>query len=82
MWRGDPHHCGHDSHSGKHLLIYYLFLGETEPPQDAFVIPGGAPGALAELERRKFTAEEGVSLIFCVTKLFSAHIRIRTILPY
>ncbi|KAL1752961.1 P-loop containing nucleoside triphosphate hydrolase protein [Schizophyllum commune] len=27
--------------------------------QDAFVIPDGAPGALAELERRKFTAEEG-----------------------
>jgi len=29
--------------------------------QDVFVIPDGAPGALAELERRKFTAEEGVS---------------------
>lgn len=28
--------------------------------QDVFVIPDGAPGALAELERRKFTAEEGV----------------------
>ncbi|KAF8892652.1 P-loop containing nucleoside triphosphate hydrolase protein [Infundibulicybe gibba] len=27
--------------------------------QDVFVIPDGAPGALAELERRKFTAEEG-----------------------
>lgn len=27
-----------------------------------FIIPDGAPGALAELERRKFTAEEGVSL--------------------
>ena len=25
------------------------------------MIPDGAPGALAELERRKFTAEEGVS---------------------
>lgn len=30
--------------------------------QDVFVIPEGAPGALAELERRKFTAEEGVSV--------------------
>ena len=30
--------------------------------QDVFVIPDGAPGALAELERRKFTAEEGVRL--------------------
>ena len=29
--------------------------------QDVFVIPdGGSAGALAELERRKFTAEEGV----------------------
>ncbi|KIJ47273.1 hypothetical protein M422DRAFT_164154 [Sphaerobolus stellatus SS14] len=27
--------------------------------QDVFIIPDGAPGALAELERRKFTAEEG-----------------------
>ncbi|GJJ09371.1 hypothetical protein Clacol_003593 [Clathrus columnatus] len=27
--------------------------------QDVFIIPEGAPGALAELERRKFTAEEG-----------------------
>jgi hypothetical protein len=30
--------------------------------QDVFLIPDGAPGALAELERRKFTAEEGVSV--------------------
>lgn len=30
--------------------------------QDVFVIlEGGSAGALAELERRKFTAEEGVS---------------------
>ena len=29
--------------------------------QDVFVIPDGGAGALAELERRKFTAEEGVS---------------------
>jgi ATP-dependent RNA helicase DDX35 len=28
--------------------------------QDVFIIPDGAPGAIAELERRKFTAEEGV----------------------
>jgi len=27
--------------------------------KDVFIIPDGAPGALAELERRKFTAEEG-----------------------
>ncbi|THH17038.1 hypothetical protein EUX98_g9203 [Antrodiella citrinella] len=27
--------------------------------QDVFIIPDGAAGAMAELERRKFTAEEG-----------------------
>lgn len=27
------------------------------------MIPEGAAGALAELERRKFTAEEGVSIL-------------------
>lgn len=31
--------------------------------KDVFIIPEGAPGALAELERRKFTAEEGVSCV-------------------
>jgi HrpA-like RNA helicase len=31
--------------------------------QDVFVIPNGASGALAELERRKFTANEGVCSI-------------------
>ena len=30
--------------------------------QDVFIIPSGAAGAVAELERRKFTAEEGVLL--------------------
>jgi hypothetical protein len=29
--------------------------------QDVFLIPAGAAGAPAELERRKFTAEEGVT---------------------
>ena len=37
------------------LLIWYQ--------KNVFVIPDGAPGALAELERRKFTAEEGVRLL-------------------
>jgi len=32
--------------------------------QDVFIIPEGAAGAMAELERRKFTAEEGVSFYF------------------
>jgi ATP-dependent RNA helicase DDX35 len=30
--------------------------------KDIFIISDGAPGALAELERRKFTAEEGVRI--------------------
>lgn len=33
---------------------------EPDTGQDVFIIPEGAAGALAELERRKFTAEEGV----------------------
>jgi hypothetical protein len=36
------------------LFFYANFV------QDVFIIPEGAPGAIAELERRKFTAEEGV----------------------
>lgn len=38
-----------------------ICLRVIEALQDVFIIPdGGAAGALAELERRKFTAEEGV----------------------
>ncbi|KAH7340706.1 P-loop containing nucleoside triphosphate hydrolase protein [Rhizoctonia solani] len=36
-----------------------LSIAAMTAVQDAFVIPEGAAGALAELERRKFTAEEG-----------------------
>lgn len=39
------------------LFVTHAFI------QDVFVIPDGAPGALAELERRKFTAEEGVRIL-------------------
>jgi len=39
--------------------------------QDVFVIPDGAPGALAELERRKFTAEEGVCIAYSFVSLFT-----------
>lgn len=38
--------------------------------QDVFVIPDGSAGALAELERRKFTAEEGVSKFYPWTQCF------------
>ena len=37
-----------------------LLLVIDESTQDVFMIPEGTAGALAELERRKFTAEEGV----------------------
>ncbi len=82
MWRGNPYHCSHDSYSGKRF-ISCIYPGDTEYPEDAFVIPDGAPGALAELERRKFTTEEGVSLIFCVTKVIFQliHSLDRTTLP-
>ncbi|KAI0340222.1 P-loop containing nucleoside triphosphate hydrolase protein [Trametopsis cervina] len=36
-----------------------LTISAMTTVQDVFIIPDGAPGALAELERRKFTAEEG-----------------------
>ncbi|KAL0947236.1 hypothetical protein HGRIS_013357 [Hohenbuehelia grisea] len=36
-----------------------LTIAAMTAVQDIFVIPDGAPGALAELERRKFTASEG-----------------------
>jgi len=38
-----------------------LLLATHVSTQDVFTIPDGTPEALAELERRKFTAEEGVS---------------------
>lgn len=40
------------------LLV--LVVKSAHSCQDVFIISDGAPGALAELERRKFTAEEGV----------------------
>ncbi|KAK0483367.1 P-loop containing nucleoside triphosphate hydrolase protein [Armillaria novae-zelandiae] len=36
-----------------------LTIAAMTAVQDVFIISDGAPGALAELERRKFTAEEG-----------------------
>jgi HrpA-like RNA helicase len=40
-----------------------LTIAAMTSVQDVFVIPDSASGALAELERRKFTAEEGVCVI-------------------
>jgi len=36
--------------------------------QDVFIIPAGAAGASAELERRKFTAEEGVCTVILILR--------------
>ncbi|KAF8275190.1 hypothetical protein EI94DRAFT_37379 [Lactarius quietus] len=40
--------------------------------QDVFIIPSGAAGAVAELERRKFTAEEGSWQIIVVVQVACA----------
>ena len=39
--------------------------------QDVFIIPDGSAGALAELERRKFTAEEGVNNSFIYISVYA-----------
>ncbi|KAJ6513827.1 P-loop containing nucleoside triphosphate hydrolase protein [Mycena vitilis] len=46
-----------------------LTIAAMTSVQDVFVIPDGAQGALAELERRKFTAEEGASTFDHLTLL-------------
>ncbi|KAG6845049.1 hypothetical protein H0H87_001386 [Tephrocybe sp. NHM501043] len=51
LFSSAEHKCGEE----------ILTIAAMTSVQDVFVIPDGAPGALAELERRKFTAEEGVS---------------------
>ncbi|KAH7911444.1 P-loop containing nucleoside triphosphate hydrolase protein [Hygrophoropsis aurantiaca] len=47
--------CSKDFKCGEEILT----IAAMTSVQDVFVIPEGAPGAIAELERRKFTAEEG-----------------------
>ncbi|KAJ7684812.1 P-loop containing nucleoside triphosphate hydrolase protein, partial [Mycena polygramma] len=54
-----------------------LTIAAMTSVQDVFVIPDGAQGALAELERRKFTAEEGDHL----TLLNGAYIGLVSTLP-
>ncbi|KAF8078213.1 P-loop containing nucleoside triphosphate hydrolase protein [Lyophyllum atratum] len=49
LFNSKEHKCGEE----------ILTIAAMTAIQDVFVIPDGAPGALAELERRKFTAEEG-----------------------
>lgn len=57
----DPLYRGDDNSSGQHEPTF-IAACYSPSAQDVFVIPDGAPGALAELERRKFTAEEGVRI--------------------
>ncbi|KXN87724.1 putative ATP-dependent RNA helicase DHX35 [Leucoagaricus sp. SymC.cos] len=49
LFQSKEHKCGEE----------ILTIAAMTAVQDVFIIPEGAPGALAELERRKFTAEEG-----------------------
>ncbi|KAG6813096.1 hypothetical protein H0H92_013950 [Tricholoma furcatifolium] len=49
LFNSAEHKCGDE----------ILTIAAMTAVQDVFIIPDGAPGALAELERRKFTAEEG-----------------------
>jgi len=49
LFRSKEYKCGEE----------ILTIAAMTTVQDVFIIPDGAPGALAELERRKFTAEEG-----------------------
>ncbi|KZV60896.1 P-loop containing nucleoside triphosphate hydrolase protein [Peniophora sp. CONT] len=49
LFRSEEFRCGEE----------ILTIAAMTAVQDVFVIPGGAPGAQAELERRKFIAEEG-----------------------
>lgn len=53
LFMSKEHKCGEE----------ILTIAAMTAVQDVFVIPDGAPGALAELERRKFTAEEGVRIL-------------------
>ncbi|KAH7889829.1 P-loop containing nucleoside triphosphate hydrolase protein [Phlebopus sp. FC_14] len=47
--------CSKEYRCGKEILT----IAAMTSVQDVFIIPDGAEGALAELERRRFTAEEG-----------------------
>ncbi|KAI0693872.1 P-loop containing nucleoside triphosphate hydrolase protein [Cytidiella melzeri] len=49
LFQSKEYHCGEEM----------LTIAAMTTVQDIFIIPDGAAGALAELERRKFTAEEG-----------------------
>ncbi|CAG8698013.1 9616_t:CDS:2, partial [Acaulospora colombiana] len=49
LWASKEHNCGEE----------ILTIAAMVAVQDVFIIPDGSAGALAELERRKFTAEEG-----------------------
>jgi len=59
--RGDTDYSSNDGCSGMQFRLSLVDSINKWLLQDVFVIPDGAQGALAELERRKFTAEEGVS---------------------
>ncbi|KAG8824804.1 hypothetical protein FRC17_009027, partial [Serendipita sp. 399] len=53
LWASKEFKCGEE----------ILTIAAMVAVQDVFIIPEGAAGAMAELERRKFTAEEGIRKI-------------------
>ncbi|EKM55817.1 uncharacterized protein PHACADRAFT_184575 [Phanerochaete carnosa HHB-10118-sp] len=69
LFASKEHQCGEEM----------LTIAAMTTIQDVFIIPEGAAGALAELERRKFTAEEGVRLGFLRRLYCRAHCPCRTI---
>ena len=73
MWRRGFDHRGHDHRPGQSLSDRMIRSLITRHRQDVFVIPEGGPGALAELERRKFTAEEGASLSAFIISIMPTH---------
>ncbi|KAH9946422.1 P-loop containing nucleoside triphosphate hydrolase protein [Epithele typhae] len=59
LFTSKDHKCGDE----------ILTIAAMTTIQDVFVIPEGAPGALAELERRKFTAEEGIRTVVVLVQI-------------
>jgi hypothetical protein len=69
MWGRDSIDHRNDHCSGIFPLCVIIFkFKQLSVLQDVFIIPTGAAGASAELERRKFTAEEGVCLVIPTLK--------------
>jgi len=66
MRGGNSDDCGHDASTGTLRIDQPV----SNSYQNVFVLPeGGMKHTMAELERRKFTAEEGVSWSVCLKRV-------------